>query len=875
MKKHNILVLFFMLTMACGSLFAQINGYNYRTEFNLQEIDGIDTVDFQVLFRIDTQTLLANNLISAGGRDLRFSENCDGSVLLDYFIEDLIPSTATKIWVKIPVIEALQAKSIYMFYGNPSAIPYTNFDATFPLETRFDPILWNLGTQTGSDYSWAEIPEGTNLTLRPMTALKINARRIKINGSINGNSQGELRGLATLAGSGLGGGAAGADGNGGGGAGHGANGGTGNAGVTGGLSYDLFNSDTTFMGSGGGAADVSEGGNGGGAILLTAKIIDLNNDITVNGSNGTQLTSDDPAGGGGSGGGVLLKGDELYVTGDIMADGGSSGREFNNSNGGGGAGGRIKFWYANTISRTGLMSVEGGEPGVLAGGYGGDGTVYQAKYTSGEPVLTMLGTITMKFNLSSSAMNDSVCLGDFETIIGPTGFSNYRYVQVGVGTVQNSAFKDYSSTFNNGDQFYLIANVPGCSSIAFSDTITINAVPKTNASFTAVEDVELDWEFTNTSTGTITSYLWDFDDGTTSTDVNPLHTFSFSGTYDVMLTTYGDLPCATSTSIETIVVTCLVPTAGFTFTSDELTTTFTNTSVDADSVRWYSIDDPTFNYTTRDTIHTFPAPGTYLVCLEVKNYCQKIIICKNVTVGCIPPNSSFNVIKDELNVNLQSTSIGATSYGWSTSDGFASFFENTSYSFPDRGTYEVCLIAENDCTTDRLCKQVTVNCELPITDFSFIQSKSTFNFQDLTNNGTKWIWSFGDDGVETIQNPQHSFQALGNYLVCLRSFNACNDFFTYCLDVEVTELTGINDYTKFDGDIFPNPVVDRLNITFSDDIKSDDGIIKIYDITGKMLVQQQVINKENTVDFSEIDAGVYIVTATSASYNWTHQIIKE
>jgi PKD repeat protein len=42
------------------------------------------------------------------------------------------------------------------------------------------------------------------------------------------------------------------------------------------------------------------------------------------------------------------------------------------------------------------------------------------------------------------------------------------------------------------------------------------------------------------SDGVITKYLWDFDDGNTSTDQNPIHTFKRSGTYFVRLTVTDD-----------------------------------------------------------------------------------------------------------------------------------------------------------------------------------------------------------------------------------------------------------------------------------------------------------------------------------------------
>jgi PKD repeat protein len=41
--------------------------------------------------------------------------------------------------------------------------------------------------------------------------------------------------------------------------------------------------------------------------------------------------------------------------------------------------------------------------------------------------------------------------------------------------------------------------------------------------------------------GNITSYLWEFGDGTTSSDINPMHTYNAAGTYNVALTVYSNV----------------------------------------------------------------------------------------------------------------------------------------------------------------------------------------------------------------------------------------------------------------------------------------------------------------------------------------------
>src|SRR5690606_39869418 len=55
------------------------------------------------------------------------------------------------------------------------------------------------------------------------------------------------------------------------------------------------------------------------------------------------------------------------------------------------------------------------------------------------------------------------------------------------------------------------------------------------------------------STGVIDTYLWDFGDGNTSADQNPVHTFTAPGTYTVELTVTG--PGGTDTATLPIEVT--------------------------------------------------------------------------------------------------------------------------------------------------------------------------------------------------------------------------------------------------------------------------------------------------------------------------------
>lgn len=69
--------------------------------------------------------------------------------------------------------------------------------------------------------------------------------------------------------------------------------------------------------------------------------------------------------------------------------------------------------------------------------------------------------------------------------------------------------------------------------------VTVSAPQPLAANFTATPatgTAPLNVTFTDTSTGNPTSWFWDFGDGTTSTERNPVHTYGAIGQYDVILT---------------------------------------------------------------------------------------------------------------------------------------------------------------------------------------------------------------------------------------------------------------------------------------------------------------------------------------------------
>jgi len=378
-------------TNQSGALFDPwLNGFPYRRAIGVTN-SGSALSNYQVLVTLDTSSLISAGKMRSDCGDIRFTDS-DGITQLNYWIESECNSASTKIWIKIPSIPT-GSKTIYLYYGNLNASSASNFSATFP-----NSYILSSGSATLSagnlNYDWFETASGTTLYTPSGNTSIINARVIKIAGTINGTGRGY--------GGGSGPGAGGSGGRGGG---YGGTGGCPGYGCScsGGGTYGTQSGTDISVGSGGGNSCCSPAGSGGGGIgLIGSRIVRISGTIFMNGTNGASCNCN--AAGGGSGGGILIQGMEVNLSGAILqAIGGNGGSDtvddrdsgFYECGGGGGAGGRIKIFYSSSYSAPSSISVSGGAGGRGYGGGNGSngqtGTTYTGTFSSPEPTTAVGG----------------------------------------------------------------------------------------------------------------------------------------------------------------------------------------------------------------------------------------------------------------------------------------------------------------------------------------------------------------------------------------------------------------------------------------------------------------------------------------------------
>lgn len=141
------------------------------------------------------------------------------------------------------------------------------------------------------------------------------------------------------------------------------------------------------------------------------------------------------------------------------------------------------------------------------------------------------------------------------------------------------------------------------------------------ASFTCDQtsgNAPLTVQFISTSTGEIYIHKWDFGDGDTSTDTNPIHTFRDPGSYKAALTVEGY--SGTDTKSQAIKVSTPPPEARYTCDRSSgvapLTVKFVSTSTGViNSYSWNFGDGGTSS--EPNPSHTFILAGIYQVVLTV------------------------------------------------------------------------------------------------------------------------------------------------------------------------------------------------------------------------------------------------------------------
>ncbi len=305
------------------------------------------------------------------------------------------------------------------------------------------------------------------------------------------------------------------------------------------------------------------------------------------------------------------------------------------------------------------------------------------------------------------------------------------------------------------------------------------------------------------------------------------------------------------------------PVSNFSNTQNNMEVTFMNLSENAVSYLWDFGDG---NFSTEESpVHVYSSPNIYNVQLMAMNHiCLNDTFASNVIIylpGEIISDEDYVCIGSSTGnmslVNYKGTITkwqkrfnGGT---WTDIDNTAETYEEIPESAGLWG-YRTELI-DFDSTLYSEPIQINVSDE-PVSNFSNTQNNMEVTFMNLSENAVSYLWDFGDGNSSTEDSPVHvySFPNIYNVQLIAMNYICLNDTF----DSNVSIPKGVAQIVS----VYPNPTSGIIHIYLNE--IQDDMFVRIYDLTGKLLIEKYYnrIYKTN-LSLENLERGSYMLELSS------------
>jgi PKD repeat protein len=412
----------------------------------------------------------------------------------------------------------------------------------------------------------------------------------------------------------------------------------------------------------------------------------------------------------------------------------------------------------------------------------------------------------------SQGINGTINFVSTSTGTSLSSYYNWNYGDGNTGGGQNP-----SHTYGNNGVYNVIltmysSTVSPCTS-SVVQTVTVTTSPCSlplNANFTYSVGTGGVASFTSLSTGTTlsTTYNWWFGDGGTSTQTNPVHTYSANGSYPVFLS-LNDGTCNDSIYMSVLVTTvpCTL-TASFNYTqglNGSVNFASTSTGTNINTVYNWSYGDG-FNGWGANPTHTYGVNGVYQVTLTAMNStvgpCSSSVV-QSVTVTTspcsIPLNANFSYTTGTAGTasftSLSTNTTISTTYAWNFGDGGTSPAINPVHTYTSNANYPVLLVLTDGACVDSISQYISITNAPCLLTASFNYTSGLngqVNFVSTstgTNNFSSYNWGFGDTYVGWGANQFHNYLVNGIYSVTLTVTNGTTNVCTSTVVQNVTITT--------------------------------------------------------------------------------------
>lgn len=332
----------------------------------------------------------------------------------------------------------------------------------------------------------------------------------------------------------------------------------------------------------------------------------------------------------------------------------------------------------------------------------------------------------------------------------------------GVTTFDSSASNPIVQLQQAGDYNIQLIASNDCGADTIIRSVEVNGLPEANFSY----DNELGQLELRTDNLSVNAYAfqWDLGDGSSSTQTNPIHTYSTDGAYTIRLIAFND--CGQDTFQQTVDI-VTPPQAGFYFPEDTVCSPFAATPIDTSSSNvstshWSAPGGIVVYSAQEQPVFIYSTPGTYTLTLTVVNAADTSSVSQNLTV-LGQPQASFviNYSLGDTVVVLSNTSQMADSYTWQFGDGQESNAFAPTHAYSDEGTYTVQLAVANACGADTAASSVDI-LKPPEAGFELSTSQGCAPFTPVVSNTASsntdhWFWTAEGASPAAATGPSPSF----------------------------------------------------------------------------------------------------------------------
>ena len=373
----------------------------------------------------------------------------------------------------------------------------------------------------------------------------------------------------------------------------------------------------------------------------------------------------------------------------------------------------------------------------------------------------------------------NLCAGNtIELVVGQMDAVSYEW-----NDMSDEAFL----VVNSSNTYWVsVENANGCIAVDSIDVIIIGNAP--TASFNAMnfcfgDEVQFNDLSIPPGGESIDSWSWDFGNGESSGDQNPVLEYDSTGTFLVNLLVETAAGC--TDDFETTILINPLPAANFIVSNlcaDQNVIFNDDSEITEGNITAWSWNFGDSGVASGENVsHVYNDPGSYSVTLNITsaaNCSADTMINIDVNPSPLAEFETNSTCLGQAAVFIQNvdTSISGPIdiYSWNFGDGSSSNFPITSHTYFVPGDYDVSLSVTSalGCTDDST-QTISIN-NLPEAGFSntiacigeatmFTDTTTIFS----TDSIASWNWNFSNMGASDEMNPNFTFNTIGNINVSM------------------------------------------------------------------------------------------------------------